>query len=56
MTYESGIANGLHKKEVRYEAGLTKLRTDSLYRSLGLFPTAVRDLSRGGLLYGARDP
>ena len=34
-------------KEVQYEARLTMLRTDSLYR-IGLFPASVRDLSRGG--------
>lgn len=43
---EAGIPNGLFKKEVRYEAGLTKLRTDARYRSLGLYFATVRDLSR----------
>ena len=53
---EAGIPNGLFTKEVRYEAGLIKLRTDSLYRSLGLYPASVRDLSRGRLLYISVDP
>lgn len=43
-------------KEVRYEARLTRLRTDSLYRDLGLFDASVRGLPRGGVLYTSLDP